>query len=42
MGSESAGAGDKGWPLFPEENPDDTAVLLKQFLSAEEHHAKAR
>ena len=31
----------KGGHFFPEENPDDTAVLLKQFLSAEEHHAKA-
>jgi haloacetate dehalogenase len=31
----------KGGHFFPEENPDDTAVSLKQFLSATEHHAKA-
>jgi haloacetate dehalogenase len=24
----------KGGHFFPEENPDDTAVLVKQFLSA--------
>jgi hypothetical protein len=25
----------RGGHLFPEENPDDTAVLVKQFLSAQ-------
>jgi hypothetical protein len=24
----------KGGHFFPEDNPDDTAVLIKQFLSA--------
>jgi haloacetate dehalogenase len=31
----------KGGHFFPEENPDDTMVPLKQFLSAEEHRVKA-
>ena len=34
MGSSAHGQAMKGGHFFPEENPDDTAVLVKQFLSA--------
>ena len=30
---EVCGQAMKGGHFFPEENPDDTAVLIKQFLS---------
>jgi hypothetical protein len=35
MGSAGARTGYEWRPLFPEENPDDSAVLVKQFLSVE-------
>lgn len=34
MGSARPWTGDVGWPLFPEEHPDETALIVKQFLSA--------
>ena len=34
MGSHAHGQAMKGGYSFPEENPDDTAALIKQFLAA--------
>jgi haloacetate dehalogenase len=34
MGSHAQGQAMKGGHFFPEENPDDTSVLVKRFLSA--------
>ena len=34
MGSHAHGQTMKGGHFFPEENPDDTAALIKQFLAA--------
>ena len=34
MGSHAHGQAMKGGHFFPEENPDDMAALIKQFLAA--------
>jgi haloacetate dehalogenase len=34
MGSHAHGQAMKAGHFFPEENPDDTAALIKQFLAA--------